>query len=177
MFGLNSINEIDNVTSVLSNKSTSIGLGVKASASLAEGQRVTRIGGSISYYYAFESRKDLKGSVRFELNSYCACFGFDKRVMIPIVLAFDSDGNEVKLNNMRYETIRASGTTPLHILLTGELDVNSEQVLKFIVLADNSSLDHTIATTSLQNSYGREMMNLSVNSYPLGDFSLKLSQF
>jgi hypothetical protein len=176
MENLNLATEISNLSQVLAIKPIKLTLNEKVSTSFEGKGKITNLIGAPSYYYVFEREYKSNSSGKFELNSYCSCWGFDKKVMVPKVLIFDSKGKSVEIKNLKHKTIGASGITPLHLLLAGDFHIDVAQSLKFGVLADNTSLDQVISNISIQNTYGRELMGLSVNSYPLGDFTFELGQ-
>ena len=165
---------VDDEHAILKKEPRKIDFNKKVSSSLSVGESIVRTSDNVSYYQVFEGESEFNGIVQFQLNSYCACLGFDKKIMIPLILLLDLDGNEIKVTNVNHIKKQASNFTPLHISLTGEFNVKKGQVFKIVVFAENSASNLTVSNTSIQNMQGTTLLNLRVSSYPLGDFDLEL---
>ena len=96
MTNLKLVAVVDDEHSILKKEPRKIDFNKKVSSSLSVGESIVRIGNNISYYQVFEGKGEFSGIIQFQLNSYCACWGFDKKIMIPLILLLDSDGNEIK---------------------------------------------------------------------------------
>jgi hypothetical protein len=144
------------------------------STSLEASHRIVAYQGSRSFYRTVQVEAENDGQVGFTVKSTCACFGFDKRVAIPILLAFDSAGAPLPLSGVRYEVVRASGITPLRVVLSGRVHTAGAKTFRALLLADNSSLDTLILTHRLISATGEPIANLQVLSYPIGSLTLSL---
>lgn len=130
---------------------------------------------TVSYYRLYELDSGTSSNTQIKINSFCSCFGFDKRMMIPIVIAFDANGKEVDLGEPLYKTHQAAGITPVHITLTTNLKPGTASPVKIIVLADNAEQDKLAHSMSMRNSYGTEVYRLGIYSYPIGNFNVDVS--
>lgn len=130
--------------------------------------------GSNSFCKVYSLATSPGASHQFTLNSYCACFGFDKRVMVPIVKVYDENAQEIPLENVKYQPHKAAGITPFHLSLEASFTSRTSSSLRLMVIADNSTLDRNIANVAIADQNGSRVMELNILSYPLGDFTLNV---
>ena len=145
------------------------------STSLEASNRVVAYDMFHSFYRTVEVEAENHGEVAVTVTSFCSCFGFDKRVVIPILLAFDTVGRYLQIDGIRYEVMKASGITPLRIVLSGQIQTSGAKIFRLLLLADNSLPDSPVKKILLVDQFGISIMNLQVLSYPVGDMALAVS--
>ncbi|OJX03279.1 MAG: hypothetical protein BGO72_00630 [Burkholderiales bacterium 70-64] len=96
-------------------------------------------------------------------------------MVIPILLAFDTVGRYLQIDGIRYEVMKASGITPLRIVLSGQIQTSGAKIFRLLLLADNSLPDSPVKKILLVDQFGISIMNLQVLSYPVGDMALAVS--
>ncbi|WP_445145079.1 hypothetical protein [Dyella sp. Tek66A03] len=135
--------------------------------------KVVQISNYSSYYKIFKIDGAHAGGLKVSLNSYCACFGYDKRIMVPVLYGLSSTGRVIKAGSSKYDLHQASGVaTPLHISFDAEF--SGADLSYIVVAADNSSIDQPIEHIHiLVNNF--PSTTLDVLAYPVGRFELEVS--
>jgi hypothetical protein len=145
------------------------------STSLDASSRVVAYDTFRSFYRTVEVDAQNNGRVAFTVKSICSCLGFDKRVAVPIVLAFDATGRSLNLSDIHYEVQKPSGITPLRVVLSGQVQTLGSTKFRLLLLADNSQVDSPVQKIRLLNQYGSPVMNLEILSYPTGEMTLAVA--
>lgn len=122
-----------------------------------------------SFYRPISMKANDSGEASFTLTSLCACFGFDKRIAIPMVAAFDAAGAPLAIDNARYQHVRASGG-PFRIAVTGKVRTARAGEVRLLVIANNEMPDVVVSTTRMVNQYGHHVGDATVKASPVGQF-------
>jgi hypothetical protein len=135
--------------------------------------RVVKISDYSSYYKIFKVDGALGAGLKVSLNSYCACFGYDKRIMVPVLYGLSSTGQIIKADSSKYDLHQASGVaTPLHISFDAEF--SGTDISYLVIAADNSSIDKPIEHIHIWvNNFPSS--TLDVLAYPVGRFDLEVN--
>jgi hypothetical protein len=171
--GLSSATTIDSPNSTTSEGLLVAKLNTTTTIEIDSNSRVLSYGGYRSYYKAIEVKPDANGSIKFQIESICACLGFDKRVAVPVVIAVDASGKEIQITDMKYAT-KSADFRPFRIVMQGSVANQKDSAVRLLLLADNSSVDQPIKKTQLLNQYGAYVMSTEILSYPKGTFVLTL---
>lgn len=134
--------------------------------------KVVQLSNYVSYYKVFKIDGAHTGGLKVSLNSYCACFGYDKRIMVPVLYGLSSTGKIIKADVSKYDLHQASGVaTPLHISFDAEF--SSTEVSYIVVAADNSSMDKPVEHVHIFVN-NIPFYTLDVLTYPVGRFELEV---
>jgi hypothetical protein len=172
---LNSTATPDTLISAMSVSALEAKLNTTTPVELDSNSRVLSFDGYRSFYKAVEVKSDGSGSFNLQIESICACFGFDKRIAVPVVLAVDAAGSELPITEVKYTSKRASGVTPFRVVMQGKVVGQKDAMVRILLLSDNSSIDQPVQKIRLLNQYGVKLMSLEVLSYPIGKYVLTLS--
>jgi hypothetical protein len=172
---VNSTAKLDTIAVALQSAPIKVGLNSKIKSSLEAGNRSVSYKGFASYYRLFETDTGSREKLDLEIVSLCTCFGFDKRIAIPVPLVFDADGNQLEIADLQYKARHASFGIPFNITVKGSVFTKNTGKIRILMLADTSSVDRDLGGTKLVHMYSGELiMYLPVLSYPVGPFSLEL---
>jgi hypothetical protein len=125
---------------------------------------VVRLEQGNSYYQLFRLTPS-QGPLRLRVTSYCACFGFDKRVAVPELLVLNRAGDVLAAKSHEYSVEGAHGVTPLSVTL--DIEVPGPDAAYALVASDNSRLGESINHINVVN-----FMQLDVSASPMGRFDL-----
>ena len=135
------------------------------SSDLSARDKVFAFPGYLSYYKLFELNQASPRGLHIHAIGGCSCLGFDKRTLVPVVYALDSHGESLTISNLHY-SVRGG------VLVDLDVDVASGEAKYILVASNNADLDKTVGHINIQDMHGYSAMNLSVRSYPVGDFKL-----
>ncbi|KAG9580046.1 hypothetical protein KCV01_g15897, partial [Aureobasidium melanogenum] len=121
--------------------------------------KVVQLSHYSSYYKLLKVDHTLGSPTKITVNSYCSCFGYDKRVMIPILYGLSPTGEIIETQNVKYGLHQASGFTPLYISL--EVGFSRPDVAYLVLSADNSHIDRPI-----------QHIHIIVNNVPFGPINI-----
>jgi len=127
-----------------------------------------------TYYRAFDLEVRPQTKVQFEVKSYCACMGFDKRMFVPELAVFDGSGKPLQRINSELKVITDTGVMgfePIHLKLTESIATGEATRIRILVAANTSKVDEAVGWISIVNAMGQRN-DLSITSYPVGDFSV-----
>lgn len=125
---------------------------------------VVRLEQGNSYYQLFRLTPS-QSPLRLRVTSYCACFGFDKRVAVPVLLVLTRVGDVLAPKSHEYSVEGAHGVTPLSVTL--DIEVPGPDAAYALVASDNSRLGESISHINVAN-----YMQLDVSASPVGRFDL-----
>lgn len=134
---------------------------------LGPGAPVVRLEQGKSYYRLYRvTPKD--GALHLKVTSYCACFGYDKRVVIPVVYVLTKAGSVIAPLPDGYESSQegAHGFTPLSVTL--DVTVPGADAAYALVAADNSRMGDSINRINVAN-----FMQLDIAAVPAGRFDIR----
>jgi hypothetical protein len=171
---MNSIATADTPISAKNAVSLEAKLNTTTTIELDSNSRVLSFGGYKSFYKAVEVKSDDSGSLKFQIESICACLGYDKRVAVPVVLAMDALGGELPITDLKYTKRSASGLTPFRLVMQGSVISKKDSVVRLLLLADNSGIDYPIRKIEIVSQYGIHLMDIEILAYPMGKYVLTL---
>lgn len=123
--------------------------------------------GNDSYYhlYRLAPRTDV---LRLRVTSYCACFGFDKRVAVPVVRVLSKSGRVIEPvpDGYVYEVEGPHGFTPLSVTL--DVTVHSAEAAYALVASDNSNPGALVSRIDVAG-----LMQLGITTSPVGRFDVR----
>lgn len=119
-------------------------------------------------YYRLYRLTPVDGALHLKVTSYCACFGFDKRVVVPVVRVLTNARQVVEPlpNGYEYSVEGAHGFTPLTVTL--DVTVPGADAAYALVAADDSRLDASVNRINVSG-----LMQLNVSAYPIGRFDVR----
>ncbi|ULU24951.1 hypothetical protein [Dyella terrae] len=146
----------------------------KGSSRIDAGDSVLQLPQFASYYKVFRVEPEQMQLKAFTVTSYCACFGMDKRLMVPVAFGLSSSGEMVHPLTKRYEFHKASGITPLSLSL--DVQFNQSDVAYLVVAADNSRVDANIVHLHIDGTVNRIPFTVDndVRTYPIGRFDIQV---
>ena len=145
----------------------------KSSSRIDPGDKVLELPQFASYYKIFRIAPEQVQSKAFTITSYCACFGMDKRLMVPVAYGLSSSGEMVLPLSKHYEFHKASGITPLNLSL--DVQFNQPDVAYLLIAADNSRVDADIVHLHIDGTVNRMPFTVDneVRTYPIGRFDIQ----
>lgn len=138
---------------------------------LTSGNGIVSYASYRSYYRPIRVQADAGGKVSFTLTSLCTCFGFDKRIVIPVVAAFDAAGAPLAIDNPQYQPVKGGG---FKIAFSGTVRTAAAGEVRLLAMSDNAMPDVVVSTTRMTNQYGQRVMDVYVKSNPVGELALKV---
>ena len=132
---------------------------------LGKGDQVFSFSGYLSYYKVFELPQQARGKIHVLVTGECACLGFDKRTLVPVVYALTSTGEVVPVSAIKY-SVRGG------VLVDLNLDITGNGTKYILVASNNAEADRRVGDIAIMGMGGGPVMNLDVRSYPTGKFHL-----
>ncbi|MFK2878928.1 hypothetical protein [Rhodanobacter hydrolyticus] len=134
---------------------------------LGPGAPVVELAQGNSYYRLYRL-SPVHGALHLKVTSYCACFGLDKRIAVPVVRVLTKTGQVINPSpdGYDYSVDGAHGFTPLSMTL--DVAVPGADAGYALVASDNSRLDTSI--TRINFSWGNQ---LNILTYPVGRFDIR----
>lgn len=123
----------------------------------------------LTYYKVFEVVAPADGALSLQLESFCACLGFDKKIGVPVVAVFDAQG-------ARVPTPEVVGVEPGFGLmnLVGHFDAHEGQTYRIVVMTDNSQLGSIVQVVNIGTTTGSTVASLPSRSTPGGKMRLTI---
>lgn len=121
--------------------------------------KVVQLSHYSSYYKLLKVGHAQGSPTKVTVNSYCSCFGYDKRVMIPVLYGLSPKGEVIEAQNVKYDLHQAYGFNPLYISL--DVGFSRPDVAYLVLSADNSHVDRPI-----------EYLHIIVNNIPFGTLNI-----
>lgn len=134
---------------------------------LGPGGPVVELAQGDSYYRLFRLTPT-QGTLHLKVTSYCACLGFDKRVVVPVVSVLTKDGQAVKPtpNGYEYSVEGPHGFTPLAVTL--DVTVPGDEAAYALIAADNSRPSAPVSGINISG-----LLHLEILAYPVGRFDVR----
>jgi hypothetical protein len=119
-------------------------------------------------YYRMYRVTPREGALHLRVASYCACFGYGKRVAIPVLYVLDKNGNVIEPLPDGYESSQegAHGFTPVSVTL--DVTVPGSDAAYALVAADNSHMGDSVNKINVAN-----VMQLDIAAVPTGRFDIR----
>jgi hypothetical protein len=119
-------------------------------------------------YYRLYRLTPVDGALHLKVTSYCACFGFDKHIAVPVIRVLTKSGHVIEPSSDGYEYAveGAHGFTPLSVTL--DVTVPGAKADYALVAADNSRPGASVNRINIGG-----LMQLDVQAYPLGRFDIR----
>ena len=134
---------------------------------LGPGAPVVSLEQGKSYYRVYRVTPR-NGALHLKVTSYCACFGYDKRVAIPVLYVLADDGKVIEPLPDGYESSQegAHGFTPISVTL--DVTVPGANAAYALVAADNSRMGDSVNEINVVN-----LMQLDIAAVPTGRFDIR----
>jgi len=143
---------------------------------LIASDEVLDINGNFSNYKLFSVRPVSDSAYRIIVNSYCSCFGFDKKLMIPSVSFLTRSGKEL---DSKLENVDLIQGASLHLQSVWKVASTEERIFYILVASDNTKPGQVVDQLKFSvytngNGSGNTISGVAqVKSFPHGKFDLK----
>lgn len=150
--------------------------GQLAESELIASDEVLDINGNISNYKLFSIQPASDATYRITVNSYCSCFGFDKKLMIPSVSFLTRSGKELENKLENSELIQG---TSLHLKSVWKVASTEERIFYILIASDNRKPGHVVDQLNFSvytngNGSGNAISGVTqVKSFPHGKFDIE----